>query len=303
MDDRQATVWPVKIRELHNHHMNSTVWNEFKFRRDDIVVATYAKSGTTWTQQILAQLIFNGAEDVNVSDLSPWLDYRLLPREVIEKLATTPHRRFLKTHLPIDALVFSPQAKYLYIGRDGRDAVWSFFNHYANLTGERREAMNTAPGLVGPPLPPCPASPIEFYRSWFADNGRPIWPFWENVRSWWAIRHLPNVKLIHFNDLKADLPAMIRTIARFLEVTIDEARFAAIVEHCTFDYMKAHAERMAPRGGSSWKGGARTFINKGTNGRWRDTLSAEEVVAYEAKAVAELGEDCARWLAHGGAIA
>jgi len=174
MDDVPTPAWPVKRRELHNHHMNSAVWNEFAFRDDDIIVATYAKSGTTWMQQILGQLIFNGAEDVNVSQVSPWLDYRLMPREVIEGLAHLPHRRFLKTHLPLDALVFSPRAKYLYIGRDGRDAAWSFFNHYSNLTEERREAMNTAPGLVGPPLPPCPGTPREFYRRWFEENGQPI---------------------------------------------------------------------------------------------------------------------------------
>ncbi|MEQ1524545.1 MAG: sulfotransferase domain-containing protein [Aestuariivirga sp.] len=291
--------WPKKTREIHNHHINSTVWNNFKFRDDDIVIATYAKSGTTWTQQILAQLIFNGTEDTNVSNLSPWLDNRLTPREVIEGLATAPHRRFLKTHLPVDALVFSPAAKYLYVGRDGRDTVWSFFNHYANLTEERREAMNTAPGLVGPPFPPCPANPHQFYRTWFEENGKPLWPYWENVRSWWKIRHLPNVKLIHFNELKADLPGMIREIAQFLDVAIDEDRFTEIVGHCTFDYMKAHAERMAPRGGASWKGGAATFINKGTNGRWRDTLSEAEIKAYETKAQKELGPACARWLAQG----
>ena len=39
-----------------------------------------------------------------------------------------------------------------------------------------------------------------------------------------------------------------------------------ITEHCTFDYMKAHAELAAPLGGSLWNGGAKTFINKGTNG-------------------------------------
>ena len=292
-------VWPKKTRELHNHHINSTVWNNFKFRDDDVVIATYAKSGTTWTQQILAQLIFNGAEDTNVSELSPWVDFRLMPREVIEGLATVRHRRFLKTHLPVDALVFSPIAKYLYIGRDGRDTVWSFFNHYANLKEDRREAMNSAPGLVGDPLPPCPENVRQFYQMWFLENGKPLWPYWENVRSWWDVRSLPNVKLIHFNDLKADLPRMIREIARFLNISINEDQFGTVVEHCSFDYMKAHAEQMAPRGGASWNGGAATFINKGTNGRWRDLLSTSEVGDYETRAANELGQDCARWLAHG----
>jgi aryl sulfotransferase len=48
-----------------------------------------------------------------------------------------------------------------------------------------------------------------------------------------------------------------------------------------------------------WNGGAKTFINKGTNGRWRDVLTADEIAAYDAKALAELGADCARWLASG----
>jgi hypothetical protein len=52
--------WPKKTIEMHNHHMNSEMWNDFAFRDDDIVIATYAKSGTTWLQQIVGQLVFNG---------------------------------------------------------------------------------------------------------------------------------------------------------------------------------------------------------------------------------------------------
>jgi len=99
--------------------------------------------------------------------------------------------------------------------------------------------------------------------------------------------------------MKADLARSIREIAEFVGLTADEASFPKIVEHCSFDYMKTHASLMAPRGGESWKGGGSTFINKGTNGRWRDVLTADEVEKYEAKALAELGAECAIWLAHG----
>lgn len=299
MSDTAKIAWPAKTRELHNHHMNSAVWNDFKFRDDDIVIATYGKSGTTWMQQILAQLIFKGEEGIDVSRLSPWLDLRVIPPEAIAGLEQQAHRRFIKTHLPVDALVFSPRAKYLYVGRDGRDAVWSLYNHHANANEHWYDALNNAPGRVGPPIAPPPDSIPDYFRRWLAEDGYPFWSFWENVRSWWAVRDLPNVKLVHFNDLKRDLAGSIRDIAAFLEIPIDEAQFPAIVAHCGFDYMKSHAEQVSPLGGALWTGGAKTFINKGTNGRWRDMLTADDIARYEAKVQAELGPDCARWLADG----
>lgn len=60
------TALPIKTREMHNHHMDSTVWNDIDFRDDDIVIATYAKSGTSWMQQIISQLIFQGQEGLPV---------------------------------------------------------------------------------------------------------------------------------------------------------------------------------------------------------------------------------------------
>ena len=63
--------------------------------------------------------------------------------------------------------------------------------------------------------------------------------------------------------------------------------------------MKANAAICVPLGGAFWEGGAPTFINKGVNGRWRDVLPAADSAAYEARAEAELGADCANWLASG----
>jgi aryl sulfotransferase len=290
---------PVKTREIHNHHMDSTRWNDFKFRDDDIIIGTWAKSGTTWTQQIVSQLIFNGAEGIDVPALSPWVDMRIVPQEAIDALEHQTHRRFLKTHLPVDALVFSPKAKYIYVARDGRDAAWSAFNHFARAKDDLYDALNLTPGLVGPRIDRPKDGVHQYYREWFATDGYPLWSFWENIRTWWQIRHLPNVKLVHFNELKRDLPGSIRGIAEFLDIEIDQAHFPAILEHCSFDYMKAHAELSAPLGGIMWHGGASAFINKGTNDRWQGTLTEAEVTAYEARAIRELGHHAAHWLKTG----
>jgi len=295
-----AVAWPKKTREMESNHFDSTVWNEFKFRKGDVVVATYGKSGTTWTQQIVGQILHGGDAGAAVAELSPWLDLRVPPKEVkLRIMESQTARRFMKTHLPVDALVFSPDAQYIYVGRDGRDVLWSLYNHHINANDAWYAALNDTSGLVGPKIERTTDDVVTYFRKWLANDGYPFWSIWENVRSWWAIRDLPNVKLVHFNDLKRDLSGEMRGIANYLNAPIDEAKWPAMVEHCTFDYMKAHAAQSAPLGGGLWEGGASTFINKGTNGRWKDMLTPEDNRAYEERAVKELGAECARWLMTG----
>ena len=292
--------YPKKSREMHSHHFDSTIWNDVSFRDDDIVISTYAKSGTTWVQQIVSQLLFKGQAGLPVAEMSPWLDLRVPPKHIkLAEIEKQTHRRFLKTHLPVDALVFSPKARYIYIGRDGRDVVWSMYNHHANANQAWYEALNDTPGRVGPPIERPPESIRQYFNDWLARDGHPFWPFWENIRTWWEIRTLPNVHLLHFENLKQDMPAEIRRVADFLGIEVDEGKWPDILKHCSFDYMKANATASVPLGGAFWDGGAQTFINKGVNGRWREVLSAEENAAYEKRAMAELGENCARWLAKG----
>ena len=291
---------PQKTRELETNHFDSTVWNDFPFRDDDIIIATYAKTGTTWVQQIISQLLFNGEEGLPVADMSPWLDLRIPPNEV--KLAgvdAQTHRRFMKTHLPVDALVFSDKVKYIYIARDGRDVLWSLYNHHSTANDAWYGALNDTPGLVGPPIGRPVDSIVQYYHEWLDQDGYPFWSFWENIRSWWDIRDLANVNLIHFGALKDDMPGEIRKIAAYLDIEIDESKWDTILHHCSFDYMKANATAAVPLGGVFWDGGAEQFIHRGVNGRWRDTLSDDESAKYEKLALAELDEECASWLASG----
>ena len=291
---------PRKTREFQNHHFDSTIWNDFKFRDDDIIIATYAKSGTTWMQQIIAQLLFKGEEGMEVAKMSPWLDLRVPPKEVkLPLVEAQTHRRFVKTHLPIDALVFSEKAKYICIGRDGRDVVWSMYNHHAAANDSWYEALNNTLGRVGPPIERRPESITKYYHGWLDRDGYLWWPFWENIRSWWKIKALPNVYFVHFTNLKNDMLGEIRRIAEFLEISIDEEKWDSILLHCSFDYMKTNATKSVPLGGAFWDGGAQTFIHKGTNGRWRDVLQQNEVEKYERLAGQELSPECALWLSTG----
>ena len=63
--------------------------------------------------------------------------------------------------------------------------------------------------------------------------------------------------------------------------------------------MKAHGEQSVPFGGDLWEGGVKTFMHKGTSGRWKDVLKREEIEQYERLARERLGIECANWLSAG----
>jgi hypothetical protein len=87
----QEIDWPIKGRELHTQLFDSTIWNDFIFREDDIVISTWSKSGTAWVRQIVAQLLFDGAEELEVAEMSLWLDLRVPPKEVsLQRLERKP---------------------------------------------------------------------------------------------------------------------------------------------------------------------------------------------------------------------
>ena len=298
--EQNKGILPQKEREHWHHLLDSTVWNEFKYRDDDIVINAYSKSGTTWVQQIVAQLIWNGSENIILSDVSPWIDCRFPSKaERLAVLEAQGHRRFMKSHLPVDTMVFSPQAKYIYIGRDGRDVLWSLYNHHRNMKKDALEDIDSVPERTGPPLGSAPSSVLQYFQDWLAKDGYPWWPYWEHVLSWWQIQELPNVMLLHFSNLKKDMPGEIGRIAAFLDIGIDEMRWHEILEHSSFDYMKAHATQSVPFRGDIFEGGAQTFMHKGVNGRWKDLLTSEDIEEYERIAKENLGVECAYWLSNG----
>lgn len=301
---------PPARRVYRCHHFDSTRWDHFRRRPGDIVIATSYKAGTTWTQAIVAHLLFWGQEMPGPpAELSPWLDFRLVPLEVVVAgLEAQPHRRFLKSHLPLDGLPYDPELRYLYVARDGRDVFMSLWNHTTHLTEETFALMNAVPGREGEPFPPPPDDLHEFFRGWISRGLLPGetdgWPYWShlaNVRSWWEHRELENIELVHFADLLARPEEEIRRIAGFLGVELPEEAFAAIAEAVSFDAMRRQGDRYVPGGGQFWRGGAASFLHRGTNGRWRGVLTEDELARYDELCERSLPPDCRAWLEHGRA--
>ncbi len=292
-----AIDWPVKTRDIHDAYFESDRWNDFIFRDGDVVVATYPKVGTTWMQQIVLQLIHRGAPGFDGPWVSPWLDMRIVPRQgVMDLYAAQTQRRCIKTHLPLDALVFDPRARYIVVGRDARDMVWSAYNHQDAYDDEILAHFNGPPGRPGA-LVSRPGRDIRDYYLHFLEHdelpGFGFEPFWPHVLGWWNARRLPNVLLVHYDLLKSDLTGRVRRIAAFLAIDIDEAAFPAIVEHCDFGYMRQTASA-GPIGAMAHK-----MFHRGVNGRWRDVLSPAEIARCDSVAAANLTPDCAHWLATG----
>ncbi|MGE5722942.1 MAG: sulfotransferase domain-containing protein [Sphingomonadales bacterium] len=285
-------------RIVQNHHVDSTNWELVEMRDGDLVVCNWAKSGITWVQQIVCQLVFDGREDVALIDHSLWPEWQTVAKEdAAAWCASVTHRRIFKSHLPADALPLSPLARYIYVARDPRDVVWSLHPHHANTSDALYASINNSPKLVGPRFEPPDPDIRSYYRTWIEKDGAPYWPFWTHIQSWWDVRHLPNVMLIHFDELKADLEAQISRIAGFIDADPDPRLWPAIVEHCGFAWMKAHTASLVSD--TAFRDQSR-FVNKGTNGRWRDVLSDEEAWLAEDAARRNLSEDCRAWLMGSG---
>jgi aryl sulfotransferase len=283
------------MREYHTVVFDNRRWRNFKPRPDDIFVCTPAKCGTTWTQTIVASLLFpDGDLPASVMMLSPWIEAKFVPEEMMHAaLEAQDHRRVMKSHTAADGIPWRDDAKYIVVGRDGRDVFMSMCNHLQRMkmTSEMNERA-LADGV--PPMPTFDGDFHAFFPNWLSQDDI----LFHIIETYWQRREQSNVLLVHFQDLKSDLDGEMRRIAGFLDIEVDAASWPALVEGCTFEGMRARAEQIGDFG-QMFEGGAEGFLFKGTNGRWRDVLTDEEVVAYERRVADTLPEAAARWLEGG----
>ncbi len=296
------------------------------------MISTRRKSGTTWVQMICALLIFQTPElPEPLGDLSPWLDNMAMPHDfVYAQLGEQRHRRFIKTHTPLDGIPLDPRVTYIVTARHPLDTFVSLCRHNEIIgpppdsigppperrpTGQSRPPMPPKPPRplkpLRPPAPPKPPAPLKPPASrealhdallrWIADDDDPrrypdslpgvMW----HLSDAWARRGEPNVLLMRYDDLLADLEGQMRWLAGRLGIAVPEQAWPALTQAATFERMRDRADDLVPIPPGISVDTA-LFFRRGTSGAGREILSDEEMAAYYARAAQLAPPDMLEWL-------
>lgn len=154
-------------------------------------------------------------------------------------------------------------ARYLYTYRDPRDVVASLYRK----------------GRYKPDDPERGARPSRLIvrRELRGDE------FWTSKSDVWIGR---------YEDFRDDVPGLVRTLAGYLDVSVNDARVAEIVRAVDLAAQEERAKAAREHGVDDDLRVTSNHITDGREGAWRDTLTSEELVAIEAES--------ARWLVEHG---
>jgi aryl sulfotransferase len=272
---------------------DSARWQDFTFRPGDIVISTRSKSGTTWMQMICALLVFQTPDlPGKLTDLSPWLDWLVIPRDqMFARLEGQRHRRFIKTHTPLDGVPMHPAARYLVVARHPLDMAVSLYHQGANIDRARLRELTGAPPAAGRPRPPVPVA--DWLSHWISGDADPrqsldsLPGVLMHLSDAWQRRHEPNVLLVHYDDLLSDLDGEMRRVAAFLGIETAPA--------ATFAEMKQRADQLTPNAAGVLKSN-QAFFRQGRSRAGRDLLSAAELERYTEVARSLAPADLLAWL-------
>lgn len=249
---------------------------------------------------ICALLVFQSPEPPEpLSDLTPWLDNLGTPAdEVYARLAAQRHRRFIKTHTPLDGIPLDDRATYIVVARHPLDMAVSLYHQSGNLDRSRIRRLTGGPVPdESPPLPPL----HEWLLDWI---GRDVSHLAEmdslpgvmwHLSDAWRRRDRPNIVLVHYDDLKRDLAGEMRRLAALLGIEVPETTWPTLVDAAGFDSMRSRRRALVPDRKGVFKD-PDAFFRSGTSGSGRAALSNTELARYHARAARMAPQDLPAWL-------
>jgi Ca2+-binding EF-hand superfamily protein len=228
------------VIELMNQRMSRLTTMEgrqnvlsFVPRSSDVIVATPAKCGTTWMQQIMHQLRSGG--DMTFADIDeavPWIE---LAYDVGLDL-DAEHKyqpRCFKTHAWYE--VCPKGGKYIVVYREPCASFYSAFNFLKGTHFQSGEITLD-----------------EFVKNMISPNEKMRQNYFQHLLSWWPKRNDPNVLFLLYEDMLEDLESAVRAVASFMGFD-DEASITNTVKMSTFDFMKQNQDKFASNRVSSYR--------------------------------------------------
>jgi sulfotransferase family protein len=224
----------------------------------DIFVATQMKGGTTWMLHVVYQILRRGGGDLvetgsTLHAVCPWLEgRRTVSMEAAPLVGAERPARIIKTHFPASHVPWSDQARYICVARHPVSC-------YASTADFIRE--NTGPF----------SPPEQAIEQWFTSEEAMWWGTWPaHIAGWWDLSARPNVLFIAYEEMTGDLDAVVRRVTEFLgESPLSERERAAVLEKCSFRYMRAHQEAFEMHPPQILGTDVRYFV-KGTSTRHED---------------------------------
>ena len=192
-------------------------------RPTDVIVSPAGKCGTTLLQQTFHTLRTRGDMDFDdISRVVPWIETaKGLEIDINAEQVAKP--RGFKSHLSWDQV--PKGAKYIVSLRDPQDALVSAYRFM--------EGWYFEPGAIS-------------YEDFFAQRSRGRGKgrdHWAHLVSWWSQRDNPAVLLLSYEHMVEDPELVIRRVARFCDIPLDDELLALTLEHTSRAFMLAHKDR------------------------------------------------------------
>jgi hypothetical protein len=155
----------------------------------------------------------------------------------------------------------------------------------------------------GPPV--RPEAEIDRFWAWIEEESPAIGTaslegMLHHIQSFWDKRDEPNVVLLRYEDMQADLEGEMRRLAGRLAVDVPEDLWPELVEAATFHNMRARADVTAPEVRESLWHDNKQFFHRGTCGQWRALLDDDGVARYQRRLRELADPELVAWV-HGAA--
>jgi hypothetical protein len=293
-----------ELKRYQSMVSDSARWSKFEHRPGDIIISTPPKCGTTLTQMMCALLIFDSpAFPGRLDDLSPWFDMNTRSDdEVLTGVEAMRHRRFLKTHTPLDGIPEWPDVSYIVVGRDPRDVFVSWEHHAANIDTDRfTVAVDESVGLekVATFHRERPRTVSERLDEWLVDESPTATMSLASVVGHlavaWQRRHRSNLLLFHFEELRDDRPGAMRRLADGIGVELSDVRVAELAAAASLDQMRSRANDLAPNTKEILADSA-GFFRSGESGEGRAVMNPEQEAVYEQRLAELVTREMREWL-------